>query len=102
MSRANASKSGMGMWPGAYWLKLLSSDTSLADIVSAAAAEGGGGGGGRELCDVALSILLYLWRGVARALPGEPKNNDSTVSITNTGCTSCDNRCRVHIDRVHF
>jgi hypothetical protein len=20
MSRANASKSGMGMWPGAYWL----------------------------------------------------------------------------------
>jgi len=57
MSWANASKSGMGMWPGAYWLKSSSSDASLADIVLAAAAAEGGG---RELCDVALSLSYIL------------------------------------------
>ncbi len=67
MSQANASKSGMGMWPGAYLLKS-PSDTSLADIIY-----GGGGRGrgcGRELevvaccvmCDVVLSKELgYNW-----------------------------------------
>jgi len=30
------------------------------------------------------------------------KNDASTVSITNTGCIRCDNRCRVHIVRVDF
>ena len=30
------------------------------------------------------------------------KNDDSTVSITNTGCFRCDNQCRVHIVGVHF
>ncbi len=43
MSRANASKSGMGMWPGAYCVRSSWSEASLADIVSAAVAEGGGG-----------------------------------------------------------
>ena len=54
-----------------------------------------GAGGGRELCDVAL--LSYR---LARALEANLKNDDSTVSITNTGCIRCDNRCRVHIDEV--
>ena len=39
MSQANASESGMGMWPGAYSLKW-SSDALLGDIVC-----GGSGGG---------------------------------------------------------
>ena len=30
------------------------------------------------------------------------KNDDSTVSVTNTGCIRCDNRCRVKIVRVDF
>ena len=30
------------------------------------------------------------------------KNDDSIVSITNTGCIRCDNLCRVHIARVDF
>ena len=42
MSRANASKSGMGMWPRAYCVRSLS-EASLADIVSAAVEEGRGG-----------------------------------------------------------
>jgi hypothetical protein len=46
MSRANASKSGMGMMPGAYWLKSSSSDALLADTDIIC---GGGGGGGGEL-----------------------------------------------------
>jgi hypothetical protein len=54
-----------------------------------------GAGGGRELCDVAL--LSYR---LARALEANLKNDDSTVSITNTGCIRCDNRCRVHIDEM--
>ena len=34
--------------------------------------------------------------------PGN-KNDYSTVSITNTGCIRCDNRCREQIDEVfHF
>ena len=41
MSRANASKSGMGMWPRAYSLKS-SLDALLADILC----DGGGGGKG--------------------------------------------------------
>jgi hypothetical protein len=44
MSRANASKSGMGMWPGAYSLKW-SSDASLGDIVCGGGGGGDGGGG---------------------------------------------------------
>jgi len=42
MSRANASKSGMGMWPRAYCVRSLS-EASLADIVLAAVEEGRGG-----------------------------------------------------------
>ena len=42
MSRANASKSCMGMWPGAYCVRSLS-EASLADIVLAAVEEGRGG-----------------------------------------------------------
>ena len=30
------------------------------------------------------------------------KNDDSTVSITNTGCFRCDNQCRVPFDGKHF
>ena len=45
MSRANASKSGTGIWPGAYSSSALS-DASLADIVCGGG--GGGGGGGRR------------------------------------------------------
>ena len=56
MSRANASKSGTGIWPGAYSSSALS-DASLADIVCGGGGGGGGGGeeggGGRELGDVA-------------------------------------------------
>ncbi len=33
--------------------------------------------------------------------PGN-KNDNSTVSITNTGCIRCDNLCRVPIDRMDF
>jgi hypothetical protein len=44
MSQTNASKSGMGMWPGAYWLKSLS-DALLAlvdtDIICGGAMVGG-------------------------------------------------------------
>ena len=48
MSRVDASKSGMSMWPGSYSLKWWSSDALLADIVSAAAAAVAGGGGREE------------------------------------------------------
>ena len=44
------------MWPEAYWLKSLSSDNLLTDIVYGGS---GGGGGGRELCDVAGGELLF-------------------------------------------
>ena len=45
MSRANASKSGMGMWPRAYLLKWSSDASLVADIVCGGAAGGGRGGG---------------------------------------------------------
>ena len=43
MSRVDALKSGMSMWPGAYSL-MSPLDTSLADIICG----GGSGGGGEE------------------------------------------------------
>jgi hypothetical protein len=52
MSQANASESGMGMWPGAYSLKW-SSDALLGDIVCG----GSGGGVGGE----------GVWEGVGGA-----------------------------------
>ena len=42
MSRANASKSGMDIWPGAYCVRLLS-EALLAYIVLSAVEEGRGG-----------------------------------------------------------
>ena len=73
MSQANVSKSEMGMWPGAYCvrLRLLSSEASLADIVLAAAvvAGQGGGAGGQEkgscvmccVCDVTGQWCEYFF-----------------------------------------
>ena len=56
MFPANASKSGMGMWPGAYSLKR-SSDASLADIISAAAVVAGGQEG------VVCCVVCVMWLG---------------------------------------
>jgi hypothetical protein len=42
-------------------------------------------------------VVLVLWS----CDPGN-KNDYSTVSITNTGCLRCDNRCRVPCDGKHF
>ena len=82
----------IGMWPGAYWLKLSLLDDSLTDIVYGGGGGGGGeGGGGRELCavwcDLALSLAgcvlvrtLYL---VMRA-----RNYLANIYVTNYGCIS--------------
>ena len=56
----------IGMWPGAYWLKLLLLDDSLTDIVYGGGSGGGGERGGlRELCDVAGGAVIWP----VRALP---------------------------------
>jgi hypothetical protein len=72
MSRANASKSGMGMWPGAYCVRP-SSEASLADIVLAAVEEGRGG---VVLCYVFVDFFVmcdveqYLHSGASSCLAG--------------------------------
>ncbi len=67
MSRAKASKSGMGMWPGTSLL-MSSSDASLADIILGGSSGGGGRGGEgegeRELevscCVLCAAVLCFL------------------------------------------
>ena len=86
MSRANASKSGMDMWPGVYWLKSSSSHASLADtdIVCGGGGGGGGEGGGwRELCDVAGggSYLAQALPVTYLKIPGAPAKNTQQTFV---------------------
>ena len=82
MSRANASKSGMGMWPGAYSLKW-SSDASLVDIVC-------GGGGGREgvvCCVVHVKCdVMFVVRDRLRAVRVSSPRSKNSHSVLRQAC----------------